>query len=271
MVKGEKNKFLLCFRPLDMDGAIKSEGTEDPVFSYIAVEKKDNYMIPAILSSLSEKENSKISPRKRNARQVFSRVLRAVMFETSLIKKVRSRKVRQDLCRSDSNLSAKSEKFSDINRRKSSEDDGRKIDSTVSSSLSSSCSSSTTSTYVMPESKNSRSLADQKESFGSNCFEQKQSKKNLQDPQRKTKGTVTRCFSSSAGLYLLLISLSIMIFWGRICAIFCTSAWLYFVYRWNSGDGPPENGNKSPEMDSREYKKKVIMEGLLERNRHRGQ
>jgi hypothetical protein len=69
-----------------------------------------------------------------------------------------------------------------------------------------------------------------------------------------------------------------MIFWGRFCAILCTSAWLYFVPRFtnsvvvgvdNHDDDDDDAKIKSKnvvDLDSEEYKKKVIMEGLLGRN-----
>jgi hypothetical protein len=71
-----------------------------------------------------------------------------------------------------------------------------------------------------------------------------------------------------------------MIFWGRFCAILCTSAWLYFIPRFrdsvvvvgggdNHDDDDDDAKMKSKnvvDLDSEEYKKKVIMEGLLGRN-----
>ncbi|KAK7310254.1 hypothetical protein RJT34_07654 [Clitoria ternatea] len=75
------------------------------------------------------------------------------------------------------------------------------------------------------------------------------------------------------GMSVLAVTLVIMIFWGRLCAILCTSVWLYFVPRFrNSGvvndseDPHKTMKSKDVDMDSEEYKKKVIMEGLLERN-----
>jgi hypothetical protein len=70
-----------------------------------------------------------------------------------------------------------------------------------------------------------------------------------------------------------------MIFWGRFCAILCTSAWLYFIPRFRDsvvvvGGGDNHDDDDDAKMksknvvdlDSEEYKKKVIMEGLLGRN-----
>jgi hypothetical protein len=68
-----------------------------------------------------------------------------------------------------------------------------------------------------------------------------------------------------------------MIFWGRFCAILCTSAWLYFIPRFRDSvvvvdvdddhhDDAKMKSKNVVDLDSEEYKKKVIMEGLLGRN-----
>lgn len=84
---------------------------------------------------------------------------------------------------------------------------------------------------------------------------------------------VRSSYDPIVGMSILGVTLLIMIFWGRFCAILCTSAWLYFIPRFrNSGGGNyEEDGAKimsknDVDFDSEEYKKKVIMEGLLGRN-----
>ncbi|KAJ4849416.1 hypothetical protein Tsubulata_007253 [Turnera subulata] len=71
------------------------------------------------------------------------------------------------------------------------------------------------------------------------------------------------------GLSILLVTLIIMVLWGRVCAILCTSAWFYFIPRIRTGadQDTPKNGSAEPNFDSEEYKKKVVLEGLLERKR----
>lgn len=70
-------------------------------------------------------------------------------------------------------------------------------------------------------------------------------------------------------LCMFLISFSVLIFGGRVCAIFCTSM-LFLLF-----DGPDKRIDSArhrielPEIGSEEHKKKVIMEGLLERNHSR--
>lgn len=86
--------------------------------------------------------------------------------------------------------------------------------------------------------------------------------------------------TSLNGLVLLLISLFVLVFWGRVCAIICTSAWIYFgpSFRRKNEDEEVEievvaeitkKTDEVHEMGTRQYKKRVIMEGLLERTHYR--
>ncbi|RDY08628.1 hypothetical protein CR513_07112, partial [Mucuna pruriens] len=76
------------------------------------------------------------------------------------------------------------------------------------------------------------------------------------------------------GMSVLVVTLVIMIFWGRLCAILCTSLCLYCTPRFRkiaaeNDDGDPQTTKSNDvdlDLDSEEYKKKVIMEGLLGRN-----
>lgn len=78
------------------------------------------------------------------------------------------------------------------------------------------------------------------------------------------------------GMSVLVVTLVIMVFWGRFCAILCTSAWLYFIPRFRKRGVVNVNDEEEAktklktdvdlDLDSEEYKKRVIMEGLLGRN-----
>lgn len=80
------------------------------------------------------------------------------------------------------------------------------------------------------------------------------------------------------GMSVIVVTLIIMLVWGRICAILCTSAWLYFCPRFRTrvkGNGSSGGGGGGVEstqnlndsyLNSKEYKKKVVLEGLLHRN-----
>ncbi|MED6217454.1 hypothetical protein PIB30_017897 [Stylosanthes scabra] len=65
------------------------------------------------------------------------------------------------------------------------------------------------------------------------------------------------------GMSIIAVTLVIMVCWGRLCAILCTSAWLYYIPRFNTSATASQN----VDLDSEEYKKKVIMDGILHRNR----
>ncbi|TYG41258.1 hypothetical protein ES288_D12G161500v1 [Gossypium darwinii] len=80
------------------------------------------------------------------------------------------------------------------------------------------------------------------------------------------------------GMSVIVVTLIIMLVWGRLCAILCTSAWLYFCPRFRTrvnGNGSSSSGGGGVEstqnlndsyLNSKEYKKKVVLEGLLHRN-----
>lgn len=93
-------------------------------------------------------------------------------------------------------------------------------------------------------------------------------------------------FDQLVGMSIIVVTLLIMIIWGKVCAILCTSAWLY-VYpillrasRQNDLHQPNpkqmmmmmmrNNGTKTKslglDIDSQKHKKKVVFEGFLERN-----
>lgn len=71
--------------------------------------------------------------------------------------------------------------------------------------------------------------------------------------------------------YILVTSLFVLIMWGKIWAITCVSFWLYHLPRRSKLSEPPAlmTNKVEEEFDTVEYKKKIIMEGLLERDRSR--
>ncbi|PWA85544.1 hypothetical protein CTI12_AA147860 [Artemisia annua] len=82
-------------------------------------------------------------------------------------------------------------------------------------------------------------------------------------------------FDSIVGMSIILVTLLIMVLWGKLCAILCTSAWFFVAPRLGGPEGHSaiamaekrrlESGDDM-ETESVEYKKKVVMEGLLKRN-----
>ncbi|XAR64019.1 hypothetical protein NMG60_11024212 [Bertholletia excelsa] len=86
------------------------------------------------------------------------------------------------------------------------------------------------------------------------------------------------------GLSILMVTLIIMLVWGRLCAILCTSAWFYFIPLLRNlnnnkaacqgvekGSSSAENVEVEQEqvlvLDYNKMKKRVVLEGFLDRNR----
>ncbi|KAI3728558.1 hypothetical protein L6452_17196 [Arctium lappa] len=88
-------------------------------------------------------------------------------------------------------------------------------------------------------------------------------------------------FDSIIGMSIILVTLVIMMLWGKLCAILCTSAWFFIAPRLGAAAAGersavvtaekrlPESGNIL-DLESVEYKKKVVLEGLLQRNHRNG-
>lgn len=74
--------------------------------------------------------------------------------------------------------------------------------------------------------------------------------------------------SLNSGLFVFLMSLWATIFCGRICAILFTLIFVYCMPRRTWGDRRLKSVENLPEETEKECKKRVIMEGLLERNHH---
>lgn len=135
--------------------------------------------------------------------------------------------------------------------------------SLTSSSASSSClSSASSSSFPEPEPKPKPEIR----------------RKSVESPRSKSKNPLppppARYYGPATGILLLLLSLLVMVFCGRLYAILWTSSWLCFVPRRKSDAGlavenpmavgPPELRWTGLEANE---KKRLVLEGLLERNR----
>ncbi|CAA7023466.1 unnamed protein product [Microthlaspi erraticum] len=83
------------------------------------------------------------------------------------------------------------------------------------------------------------------------------------------------------GITIIMVTLMIMLMWGRLCAILCTSTWCYFLPRLREvaiaakrkrrgggkGQGESFPGGGDLDLNSQAYKKKVVLEGFLLRQR----
>ncbi|KAL3850786.1 hypothetical protein ACJIZ3_012668 [Penstemon smallii] len=190
-------------------------------------------------------DDESVSKRKNKPRQSFSGAVKAVLFKASSVKKSsRNKKSRENY----SNRSIKDDLCS-VNEKDGPEEI---IRTNSNSSLFSSSSSVTTATSSLRSSSISRTSSvslDLKLPINTNNND------NVQVVDRIRYSPIT------IGMCIFVVSLVALIIWGKIVAIMtCTSTWLYFL---------PGRGSQIFEevVDSDEYKKRVIMEGLLERNR----
>ncbi|XP_059294880.1 uncharacterized protein At5g23160-like [Lycium ferocissimum] len=83
-------------------------------------------------------------------------------------------------------------------------------------------------------------------------------------------GKDTFNFDSVIGMSVLMVTLIIMLFWGKFCAILCTSAWFYFLPRFRAKNEAEQNDGNLDVLNSNEYKKKVVLNGFLERDHRNG-
>ncbi|KAL4312774.1 hypothetical protein GQ457_01G005120 [Hibiscus cannabinus] len=238
-------------------------------------------------------------------RRSLSRFVNAVFLETSLAKKMRGKKQGQKLHRiyngdrfeseSESNSESKPKKITipTINDAPCEDIDqstGR-ISSKVSSCLPKSSSSSSSSLMTASGRSSSSSLLTSSGRSSSSL-----SRSSLMASSGRSSSSSLPCNSkpalseivgnddkleksghvSNIAFYcFLLTSLLVLVIWGKVCAILCTSTVLVFANRWiksvkqGSSNNITVDDRSLPEIDSRLYRKKIIMEGLLERNHTR--
>ncbi|CAL9231267.1 unnamed protein product [Arabidopsis halleri] len=99
---------------------------------------------------------------------------------------------------------------------------------------------------------------------------------------RVRKGSRVAKLDPVIGISIIMLTLMIMLTWGRLCAILCTSTWCYILPRLKeaatavavakrkrNGSGKSEEGLFPGDLDlnSQAYKKKVVLEGFLVRQR----
>nr|XP_019703316.1 uncharacterized protein At5g23160-like [Elaeis guineensis] len=80
----------------------------------------------------------------------------------------------------------------------------------------------------------------------------------------------TGSLKPGAGIWVMVMTLGVMVFLGRASALICLCSCMYLVPLLSMGKDGVSDGNgvasREVEMNSEEYKKRVILEGLLERN-----
>ncbi|WOL06005.1 hypothetical protein Cni_G14737 [Canna indica] len=81
-------------------------------------------------------------------------------------------------------------------------------------------------------------------------------------------------FSSTVGLSVIAVVLGLMLFCGQMGTVICICTWLYFLPRIRAASkmnrtGSDRKGDEKIDINSREYKKMVVLKGLLERDGRR--
>ncbi|XP_050216374.1 uncharacterized protein LOC126667444 [Mercurialis annua] len=255
----------LCLKPVvveDLFANPKGGTSSNSVFKFFDMERKDDVIFPRVYSAPEFTDSAANHPKKKSKRR-FLRVVKAVFFETSLAKKIKRRTSMKKKKHSNGETLSKVDKDLNLVKEKLLQQkkffDGTSVASTMSSSVNSTASSINSSTRFVEKGT----------WFGSfNPIGENNKKKQETMIQEDGKGH----YGSNTGLFLLLVTLLVLVLWGKIFAILCTSTWLFFVPNWSSISGRKSlkiskiHGD-SPEME--ENKKKIIMEGFLERNRNR--
>merc|ERR1712226_913384 len=244
---------------------------EDLVFKYFAVEEKEGMLFPVISKpsmapdkkeAQEEEEEEKGGGRRKKGRNVkLSKFLKAVFTGTFLAKKLKKRKLGESSFRSETIIAEKGVKtINSVNKDSlKQDDDNPRINSNISScsrrsyafTATTMCSSSSSSS----SSSNSRSMSQRCNSFestltGSNSQNEQDNNgsKQRQDKNNNVQKHEKRSCGFYIGFCLPLICLLVLIFWGKIFAILCTSMG-FFMVRWSSRCALPKVGIKSSEFD----------------------
>ncbi|XP_058210221.1 uncharacterized protein LOC131322780 [Rhododendron vialii] len=285
-----RNKLFKCFRPAAIDDDSTKPGATDGsgnlVFTSISGKGKSR----KISNSLSGEKGKVYSEggdagggdrgNKEGSHRSFSAAVKAVLFDASLTKKTpRNRKARQ--ISNSSNINMSSEISQKVSKSSHDHEKPSKRDSSAAGDWktnynywSSSLDSSFPTTYSTDHSLSSSrvsSLAldstpwlEHKESFRAGSAGSKRIDRFISTDDVREYRRV------DIGLCMFLVSFSVLIFWGREYAQYAALRCCLLLF-----DGPDKRIDSArcrielPEIGSEEHKKKVIMEGLLERNHSR--
>ncbi|KAL6283750.1 hypothetical protein ACE6H2_014679 [Prunus campanulata] len=259
-------------------------------------EKEDVVFLKAMVSSLSdnneaneEKDDGQYQTNK--GRRKLSRFWKAALFETSLAKKIQLRKKGKTLGRNEStkynqelpeeedprivsktasSLTNNSSIFSKSSSNSSSRSSSRSLSKRIKSFRSSSSRSFKANLrylsekIIRPSSNSSKANPKPSSDKANESFESNDSKGFKEGHGQKEHEVINMernkargCYKAITSLCFLLMSLLGLIFYGKMCAILCTSMWLFSVPLWTGvGDSSTNKVDK----------KKFILGGLLPRH-----
>ncbi|KAK1567161.1 hypothetical protein Q3G72_008800 [Acer saccharum] len=267
--RSNSNKFLVCFKPVvDMDQLVLESK------SSVAIDhhgSKSQRRLPFNrINPENRSENVKKSEKSMMVRcpsnRTLSKVIKAILFETILAKRVRERKSERKSLTLQDSYHHQSSKRRHTHKSLDSSDhcviQQIKCNPVLSSQSSVNSSSSSSCSISEPKKQNQ------------NC--KKLDNNNNMGGGVTTAGMGSWSFSCVMTL-LLIIILTVTCLCGRVSAIFCTTVCLYYLPRRSicRRRRLPENEamikrhlRKKSEGSGEYQKKKIIMEGLLERNHH---
>ncbi|VVB13686.1 unnamed protein product [Arabis nemorensis] len=91
-------------------------------------------------------------------------------------------------------------------------------------------------------------------------------------PSRAKNWSRVEKFDPVIGISIIVLTLVIMLVWGRLCAILCTSAWCYFLPRLREAAALAKRRRSGSDgsafvrdLKSESYKRKVVLDGFLGR------
>ncbi|XP_022936449.1 uncharacterized protein LOC111443063 [Cucurbita moschata] len=232
----KRNKLFPCFRAAASGSPVGHGAPEEQVFPFMTV--RDN-VLPV---DRGDEDSSRW--KKKGGRGAWSRAIRAVIFGTSLAKKIAKRKAKhyQNSKESQRHLapswfSSRSRSGSDLNYRNYSTRSSEPFSSpSFYSSSPSSTEKSDSSFRLYPTASN----------------------------RLYTQINFRKIFS---GWFVLLVCLLSLVLWGKTGAIICTSVWLLCLYRWRFRFRSPDDKASTVAMSSGEYNDIEIMEEFLKRDR----
>ncbi|KAJ8749337.1 hypothetical protein K2173_018821 [Erythroxylum novogranatense] len=265
MKNASKSKLFLCFRPaVEMDQLVLDNKEARHRRSCVSVKKQETKPCGSNSSQSDHcmaSTESQNSPTLVSTKKSVSQVIRAVWLDAKLFNQIRYGKgVPQDYFKGSKTSSStkskeSSDTFKDYSSTKVLNTYGRKWNSGFRYSSSS----------ISPPRSSSVSEPSHQEQEA-----ESRNQKKIQSQKDQKRLPITQKSVDNSGIYLLLVSLMVTIFCGKLCAILFTSIWLYSLPRQNIVDiiCRPEYVWNLPEgrEQCEENKKRVIMDGLLERN-----
>ncbi|KAI4320754.1 hypothetical protein MLD38_034199 [Melastoma candidum] len=294
MSRSNSGGFFACFRPMVPerdDHLVRSRSSpirpgridRGAVTAYVGFhDGKEAAVLPGI-PPFPRRRKGEVDdpPRKEGTRKKFVRATKAILFEMSLVKKVeKKRKSKKTTEEPNVDLFKRAERIlrlmshgSGSARKSKPWEDSTRSNNEVSVSPHSSASASSRSLTRLNQlsstcgsRSNTRDVGTAKLLSSSISSEPKKT-----STQDRPQSAPARAYSSlaDAPMCLILLTLVVLIFWGKLCAIVLTSTCMVVSFP-ASASHRSSSDEADDSLDSVEYKKRIIMEGLLQRQRSGG-